>query len=171
MGDRLFLARVISTASSWRAAETTDTVRGWGTALQDVGAFFGMIAFTAVASLISRRVAFLFAFLADDHHGVRVQFADNCYRCLLDASDDGLCSRSSRATRSIFRSCFRRVCEERAWASATTRYVSPARRRFWAHSAASCHSGRLRSRCALSTWSASSRCCGLQRRRASPLPD
>ena len=37
-----------------------------------------------------------------------------------------------------------------------------------AHSAASCHSGRLRSRCALSTWSASSRCCGLQRRRGSP---
>lgn len=35
-----------------------------GTALQDVGAFLGMAAFTAIASLVSRRLAFFFAFLA-----------------------------------------------------------------------------------------------------------
>ena len=39
VGDRLFLARADLHRPSWRAAETTDTVRGWGTALQDVGAF------------------------------------------------------------------------------------------------------------------------------------
>jgi MFS family permease len=63
-GIGFFSPELISTALAGAPQETTDTVRGWGTALQDVGAFFGMIAFTAVASLISRRVAFLFAFLA-----------------------------------------------------------------------------------------------------------
>jgi hypothetical protein len=40
-----------------------DTVRGWGTAFQDMGAFVGMIVFTFVASWLSRRLAFLGAFI------------------------------------------------------------------------------------------------------------
>lgn len=40
-----------------------DTMRGRGTALQDVGAFLGMITFTFVASFMSRRIAFLGAFI------------------------------------------------------------------------------------------------------------
>src|SRR6185503_19483021 len=44
--------------------QTVDTVRGWGTAFQDVGAFLGMLTFTVIASMLSRRLAFFFAFLA-----------------------------------------------------------------------------------------------------------
>jgi len=40
-----------------------DDVRGKGTALQDVGAFLGMMTFTLVASFFNRRVAFLGAFI------------------------------------------------------------------------------------------------------------
>jgi len=40
-----------------------DSVRAKGTALQDAGAFLGMLAFTFVASYFSRRTAFLGAFL------------------------------------------------------------------------------------------------------------
>jgi MFS family permease len=40
-----------------------DAVRAKGTALQDAGAFLGMLAFTFVASFFSRRMAFLGAFL------------------------------------------------------------------------------------------------------------
>lgn len=63
-GIGFFSPELISTALAGAPQETTDTVRGWGTALQDVGAFGGMIAFTAIASLVGRRIAFLFAFLA-----------------------------------------------------------------------------------------------------------
>ena len=63
-GIGFFSPELISTALAGAPQQTIDTVRGWGTALQDVGAFLGMITFTAVASLVSRRVAFLFAFLA-----------------------------------------------------------------------------------------------------------
>jgi MFS family permease len=40
-----------------------DTVRGWGLALQDAGAFTGMLVFTFAASRWGRRGAFLGAFL------------------------------------------------------------------------------------------------------------
>ena len=40
-----------------------DTVRGWGTAFQDMGSFLGMITFTFIAAYLSRRVAFLGALL------------------------------------------------------------------------------------------------------------
>lgn len=63
-GIGFFSPELISTALAGAPQTTIDTVRGWGTALQDVGAFLGMVAFTAVASLVSRRVAFFFAFLA-----------------------------------------------------------------------------------------------------------
>lgn len=44
-------------------AKTVDTVKGWGTALQDAGAFVGMMVFTVVASKWGRRPAFLLSFL------------------------------------------------------------------------------------------------------------
>ena len=38
-------------------------MRALGTALQDVGSFFGMMTFTLIASFLSRRLAFLIALL------------------------------------------------------------------------------------------------------------
>lgn len=63
-GIGFFSPELISTALAGAPQTTIDTVRGWGTALQDVGAFLGMVTFTAIASLVSRRLAFFFAFLA-----------------------------------------------------------------------------------------------------------
>jgi predicted MFS family arabinose efflux permease len=63
-GIGFFSPELISTALAGAPQSEIDTVRGWGTALQDAGAFLGMIAFTAVASIVSRRLAFFFAFLA-----------------------------------------------------------------------------------------------------------
>ena len=63
-GIGFFSPELISTALAGAPQHTIDTVRGWGTALQDAGAFLGMVTFTAIASLISRRLAFFFAFLA-----------------------------------------------------------------------------------------------------------
>jgi len=62
-GIGFFSPELISTALAGAPQQTIDVVRGWGTALQDVGAFFGMVTFTIVASLVSRRLAFFFAFL------------------------------------------------------------------------------------------------------------
>jgi MFS family permease len=63
-GIGFFSPELISTALAGAPQPTIDTVRAWGTALQDVGAFLGMVTFTAVASLVSRRLAFFFAYLA-----------------------------------------------------------------------------------------------------------
>ena len=63
-GIGFFSPELISTALAGAPQATVDTVRGWGTALQDFGSFMGMIAFTAVASLVSRRLAFFVAFLS-----------------------------------------------------------------------------------------------------------
>ena len=63
-GIGFFSPELISTALAGAPQSTIDTVRAWGTALQDVGSFLGMVTFTAVASLVSRRLAFFFAFLA-----------------------------------------------------------------------------------------------------------
>jgi MFS family permease len=63
-GIGFFSPELISTALAGAPQQTIDSVRAWGTALQDVGAFLGMVAFTTVASLVSRRLAFFFAFLA-----------------------------------------------------------------------------------------------------------
>jgi len=62
-GIGFFSPELISTALAGAPQQTIDSVRGWGTALQDVGSFLGMVTFTAVASLVSRRLAFFFAFL------------------------------------------------------------------------------------------------------------
>jgi len=62
-GIGFFSPELISTALKGAPQETVDTVRGWGTAFQDMGAFAGMIVFTFVASWLSRRLAFLGAFI------------------------------------------------------------------------------------------------------------
>lgn len=62
-GIAFFSPELISEALKGAPPSTIDTVRGWGTALQDAGAFVGMMVFTAAASVLSRRVAFLGAFV------------------------------------------------------------------------------------------------------------
>jgi MFS family permease len=62
-GIGFFSPELISTALKGAPQNVVDTVRGWGTAFQDVGSFLGMITFTMVAAFLSRRLAFLFALL------------------------------------------------------------------------------------------------------------
>ncbi len=62
-GIGFFSPELISTALRGAPQEEIDTVRAWGTALQDVGAFLGMMTFTFVASLLSRRLAFFGSFV------------------------------------------------------------------------------------------------------------
>ena len=62
-GIGFFSPELISTALKGAPQSTVDTVRGWGTAFQDMGAFAGMMVFTFVASYFSRRIAFLGALL------------------------------------------------------------------------------------------------------------
>jgi predicted MFS family arabinose efflux permease len=62
-GIGFFSPELISTALRGAPQDVVDRVRGLGTALQDVGSFFGMLTFTLVASLVSRRLAFLGAML------------------------------------------------------------------------------------------------------------
>lgn len=61
-GIGFFSPELISTALKGEPQRVVDVVRGYGTALQDVGAFFGMMAFTMVATFIGRRPAFFCAF-------------------------------------------------------------------------------------------------------------
>jgi MFS family permease len=63
-GIGFFSPELISTALNGAPQQVVDSVRGWGTALQDVGSFFGMLLFTFVAATVSRRLAFLFALLS-----------------------------------------------------------------------------------------------------------
>jgi len=62
-GIGFFSPELISLALKGAPQSQVDTVRGWGLALQDVGAFVGMLTFTFVASFLSRRIAFGGAFL------------------------------------------------------------------------------------------------------------
>jgi predicted MFS family arabinose efflux permease len=62
-GIGFFSPELISTALAGAPQAEVDRVRGWGTALQDVGSFLGMMVFTLAASLLSRRLAFLGAFI------------------------------------------------------------------------------------------------------------
>ena len=62
-GIGFFSPELISTALQGAPQATVDTVRGWGLAFQDAGAFLGMLVFTYVASRFSRRLAFLGAFV------------------------------------------------------------------------------------------------------------
>ncbi len=62
-GIGFFSPELISTALHGESQQVIDTVKGYGTALQDVGAFLGMMTFTIVATFIGRRIAFLGAFI------------------------------------------------------------------------------------------------------------
>ncbi len=62
-GIGFFSPELISTALKGEPQKVIDVVRGYGTALQDVGAFLGILAFTAVATIFGRRLAFLLAFI------------------------------------------------------------------------------------------------------------
>jgi MFS family permease len=58
-----FSPELITTALKGQPQERIDTVRAFGTAAQDIGAFGGLVTFTLVASYFSRRLAFGGAFL------------------------------------------------------------------------------------------------------------
>jgi MFS family permease len=62
-GIGFFSPELISTALKGEPQAVVDKVRGLGTALQDAGAFLGMMTFTLVASFLNRRLAFAGAFL------------------------------------------------------------------------------------------------------------
>jgi MFS family permease len=62
-GIGFFSPELISTALTGAPQAVVDRVRGWGTALQDVGSFVGMLVFTYVAARASRRLAFFGALL------------------------------------------------------------------------------------------------------------
>jgi hypothetical protein len=62
-GIGFFSPELISTALAGEPQAVVDRVRGWGTALQDVGAFLGMTVFTFAAAVFSRRLAFFGAFI------------------------------------------------------------------------------------------------------------
>jgi MFS family permease len=62
-GIGFFSPELISTALQGEPQPVVDRVRALGTALQDVGAFLGMAAFTIVASFAARRLAFFIALL------------------------------------------------------------------------------------------------------------
>ncbi|HZQ45724.1 MAG TPA: MFS transporter [Verrucomicrobiae bacterium] len=62
-GIGFFSPELISTALKGEPQNIVDTVRGYGTAFQDVGAFLGMLTFTFVATYAGRRIAFAGAFL------------------------------------------------------------------------------------------------------------
>jgi len=62
-GIGFFSPELISTALKGAPQNVVDLVRGYGTALQDVGSFLGMMTFTVAATLAGRRIAFLGAFI------------------------------------------------------------------------------------------------------------
>ncbi len=61
-GIGFFSPELITEALQGQPAEKVNRVRALGTALQDVGAFLGMLTFTTVATLLTRRLAFLCSF-------------------------------------------------------------------------------------------------------------
>lgn len=63
-GVGFFSPELISIALKGAPQQVVDTVRGYGLAMQDVGAFLGMIVFTAVATRFGRKPAFLVGFIA-----------------------------------------------------------------------------------------------------------
>jgi MFS family permease len=62
-GIAFFSPELITEALKGEPLVKVNRVRALGTALQDVGAFCGMLAFTAVAATLTRRLAFLLSFL------------------------------------------------------------------------------------------------------------
>lgn len=63
-GVGFFSPELISIALKGSPQDVVDTVRGYGLAMQDVGAFLGMIVFTAVATRFGRKPAFLVGFIS-----------------------------------------------------------------------------------------------------------
>jgi MFS family permease len=61
-GIGFFSPELITTALKGQPQNVVDLVRGYGTALQDVGSFCGMMTFTVVATMLGRRLAFAGAF-------------------------------------------------------------------------------------------------------------
>ena len=61
-GIGFFSPELISAALKGEPQLVVDRVRGWGTAMQDVGSFLGMMSFTFVATYVGRKVAFGAAF-------------------------------------------------------------------------------------------------------------
>lgn len=61
-GIGFFSPELVSTALAGESQRVIDLVRGYGTALQDVGSFLGILAFTVVATRFGRRPAFFAAF-------------------------------------------------------------------------------------------------------------
>jgi MFS family permease len=62
-GIGFFSPELISTALAGQSQEVIDQVRAKGTALQDVGAFLGMVAFTFLATYLGRKISFLLSFI------------------------------------------------------------------------------------------------------------
>ncbi|TSA20320.1 MFS transporter [bacterium] len=62
-GIGFFSPELISTALKGESQGVIDTVRGYGTALQDVGSFLGMVTFTLVATYMGRKKAFFGGFV------------------------------------------------------------------------------------------------------------
>jgi predicted MFS family arabinose efflux permease len=62
-GIGFFSAELISTALKGEPQNIVDTVRGYGMAWQDAGAFLGMVTFTIVATYVGRRIAFMGGFI------------------------------------------------------------------------------------------------------------
>jgi len=81
-GIGFFSPELISTALEGQSQRVIDIVRGYGTALQDVGSFLGMLTFTLVATFVGRRLAFAGAFTLC--LGVTI-FVFNCLRSGTDA--------------------------------------------------------------------------------------
>jgi MFS family permease len=63
-GIGFYSPELVATALRGQPQEVVASVRGWATALQDVGAFLGMLVFTYFAASVSRRLAFFGALLA-----------------------------------------------------------------------------------------------------------
>ena len=81
-GIGFFSPELISTALKGEPQAVVDTVRGQATALQDVGAFCGMLSFTFVATYFGRRKAFAIAFVLS--LGITI-FVFNCLHSRADA--------------------------------------------------------------------------------------
>jgi MFS family permease len=81
-GIGFFSPELISTALKGQPQTTVDTVRAYGTILQDAGSFLGMFCFTFAATYLGRRKAFLGAFVLCLTTTV---FVFNCLRSGKDA--------------------------------------------------------------------------------------
>jgi hypothetical protein len=62
-GIGFFSPELVSAALRGQPEHLIDALRGWGTAMQDVGSFCGMLAFTFAATYVGRKVAFAGGFV------------------------------------------------------------------------------------------------------------